>query len=57
MPEEIELTLQNQIDLLRELMHQDFGHGYLLMPYYKKLLEIGSGGDLEPDKRPWVENL
>ena len=57
MPEQGDLTLQMQIAALRELMDQNIGHSYLLLPYYKKLLEIAGQGGIEPEKRPMVENL
>ena len=53
----IKITLQDQIDLVRQLMQEELAQSYLLMPYYKKLLEIGSRGDLEPKDRPWIEEL
>ena len=51
------LTLQLQIESVRELMDHDIGLSYLLMPYYKKLLEIGGQGGIKPENRPMVEKL
>jgi|TARA_R100000084_G_C4564222_1_gene106084 hypothetical protein len=57
MPTKGDLTLQHQIAAVRDLMDQHIGLTYLLMPYYKKLLAIAGQGDIEPDKRPIVEEL
>ena len=50
-------TLELQIDAVRELMTTDVGMTQLLMPYYKKLLNIASNGDVEPSERPPIEEL
>jgi len=50
-------TLEQQIDCVRELMNQDVAMTQLLLPYYKRLLEIGSKSAFEPHKVPFIENL
>ena len=50
-------TLEEQIDCVRELMNQDVAMTQLLLPYYKRLLEIGSKTPFEPYKVPFIENL
>ena len=50
-------TLEQQIGCVRELMTQDVAMTQLLMPYYKRLLQIGSKSALEPYKVPFIEDL
>ena len=50
-------TLELQIEAVRELMLSDVGMTQLLMPYYKKLLNMASRGGIEPSQRPPVEEL
>ena len=54
---DLSLNLDQQIAAVGELMAQGIGHSYLLLPYYKKLLDIASRGGKEPHERPFVEKL
>ena len=50
-------TMELQINAVRELMLTDAGMSQLLMPYYKKLLNIASTAGVEPSELPPVEEL
>ena len=50
-------TLEEQIGCVRELMNQDVAMTQLLLPYYKRLLEIGSKSAFELYKVPFIEDL
>jgi len=50
-------TMELQIDAVRELMLTDVGTSQLLMPYYKKLLNMASRAGIEPSELPPVEEL
>jgi len=50
-------TMELQIDAVKELMLTDVGMTQLLMPYYKKLLNMASKAGIEPSQLAPVEEL